>query len=196
MESWALMEHRNPPYSRRAGLFCQLMLVSICIGCSAPDETGSQQGTAKAEKGVRPSVESAFGVYAVTDYVRYRGGLTPESWAQAQIGKRVALSKDSCESLLVRIKKPRYDLKLYEPLPEGEVPSGERRLLTDFYGLGAERKGVYELEVHGQGEPEASCDSFEIIDRDTLWTTYDGWALQLKREGTSGLSIPLKDRMR
>ena len=173
-------------------------LISICIGCSCTAPQSEYPGTSPNSQNVALdsiSAEDLLGRYTVTDYVRYRGGLTPESWAKDQIGQHVVLAKDICQVVTTTIRRPHYATYHYPDFLEGEVPVGERRLLTDFYGLGVERDGVIVLRVFSSTETNSPSLMFEIIDRNVLWITEDGWVLQLRREGCRGTITPVSERL-
>ena len=145
---------------------------------------------------VRASVrdEPLFGIYVITDYTRYRGGLTPETSARGQVDTEAIISRDLYAVLKARIPNPRYAIRYYEDLPEGEVPCGQRRLLSNFWGFGTERDGVTVLDVYQASQGELPYLYLEVIDNDTLWVGYDGWLFQLRRKGAKGPTVPLKQR--
>jgi hypothetical protein len=94
----------------------------------------------------------------------------------------------------VVVLHPRYEIRYYPELTEGEVPTAERRRLSDFYGAGLERHIITVLEVYEPGAPSPRVD-VEIIDKDTLWDTWAGpWLFEWRRDGTKADAIPLKDR--
>jgi hypothetical protein len=140
------------------------------------------------------SLDQLYGRYVVTDYTRYRGGLTPEEKAKAQVGTEVIISKDTFASKNIVIGAPKYRVRYYAPLPEGEVPQGERRGFSSFWGFGTDRGGVTVLDVYQSRKRDHRVYSLEVIDEDTLWDKYDGWLFQLRREGAKGPLVPLKDR--
>ena len=130
----------------------------------------------------------------VTDYTSCGGGLTPESWARKQVGSEAVVSRELYAALDARIPNPRYAIRYYENLPEGEVPQGTRRGLSNFWGYGLERDGVTVLEVYKADHSDRPYLYCEIIDDDMLWIGYDGWLFRLQRKRAKGPTVPLKER--
>jgi hypothetical protein len=125
--------------------------------------------------------------------VRYRGSLTSEAKIQKHIGDRLELKKGLFAYSNSRTTSPKYSIQYYDTPTEGDVPSPEQRVLTTFYGLGAERDGVTVLQVRNS-DSEAPL-RFEVISKDELWMLIDGWAVQMVREGTTEHIVPVSERL-
>jgi len=96
----------------------------------------------------------------------------------------------------VVVLNPRYKIRHYPKLSEGDVPMGVRRTFSDFYGAGPERDVITVLEVYEVGAAyPRQC--IEVIDENTLWDLMaEAWLFEWRREGTKANPIPLKDRCR
>jgi len=157
------------------------------VGCAAP-EYNEYKRQAGYEFEVPEFPDSLLGEFVVTDYVEYRGGLEPENWAKQQVGTEVVLSAGKCSGLgMTPIKNPKYTLAIYAPEPDGNVATGKRRGLVEFCGGPNEDKRIVSVVL------ETANADFEVIDCDTLWCGVCNWLFQLKRKGTEGHFVPLKN---
>ena len=178
-----------------------LMSVIVATGCQrAPFWAGTSKGPSNTTPLLAGQLnlcpQDMFGTYVVTDCAEYRGSLNEtRKWANAQVGREMIISPDVCMLIESSVAHPLYRVKAFAELPVGEVPHGERRLLSDFNGFGAERHMVTVLDVFGSrlDKDKDIFDRFEIIDKDTLWFATDGWFFQLRRKG-AGAPVPLAMR--
>jgi len=172
------------------------MLTYATPGCSSAGhdhdkEKQAQPNNASLET---PSVaQSSYGIYVARHYVRYRGGLTPESEIRKLIGDRLRLENGLFEFSGTRITNPKYSIHYYDLPAEGNIPPPEQRVLMRFYGLGAERDVVTVLQVRTP-DTGTLLRSFEIISKDELWMGIDGWAVQMVRVDTAEHIVPVSER--
>ena len=154
-----------------------------------PDGVNGDEETA-----LRP--EQFFGEYVSTD-VAWCARWAPEEsmeWAKEQVGQEAAILPNVFSFRGIVVMKPRYVIRSFPRLVEGDVPEGIRRGLSDFYGAGSDRGSILVLHVY---DPESGSLRFllEIIGDNTLWDTSDGpWLIEWRRDGTNGNPTPLKDR--
>lgn len=129
-----------------------------------------------------PAIDAIAGTYVVRSAARYRGGLTSEAEAQAQVGRDMRVTPAEFRIGTTASTSPRYAIACHDLAGEGEVPGPEQRLLGPFNGIGVERDVVWTLDVEdGAG---ALLASFEIVragDGIALWRLHDGWVYVLDR---------------
>lgn len=144
-----------------------------------------------AANNVKP--EDVFGTYVVTDYTKMRGeDETPEGWAKERVGKELVVSREVFSAGDVSIRNPKYRIEYYPMGPEGEVPTGIERRLSNFFGIGCERKGVTLLVVYDPDEPSTRLFDVEVIDKNTVWDASGiDWILQCQRKGSGNLAVPV-----
>jgi hypothetical protein len=178
-----------------------LIAALALFGCSShktlpPAESRHEEaGEATA---VEIRAEKLFGKYVLTDYAWCAAALPkrPEAWARERLTSDGAVLPRVFAFDGVVVLNPRYEIRQYPRLTEGEVPTGLRRTLSDFYGAGRERNIVTVLEVY---KPKSSSPRqvIEVIDKDTLWDiTAEGWLFEWRREGVGKNPIPLQERFR
>ncbi|KPJ53318.1 MAG: hypothetical protein AMS16_05405 [Planctomycetes bacterium DG_58] len=179
---------------------CSLVLC-LGFGCSTGDEPFGvprtrQVATPETQAGSSITPERLFGKYVVTDYAWCLG--TPpqqaEAWAKGCLHNEAAILPEVFAVRGVVVRNPRYEIRHFPKSVEGEVPTGVRRLLSDFYGAGTERAAITRVEVYEAGAAHPRC-GVEVIDENTLWETWDRpWLFEWRREGTGGNPIALKKR--
>lgn len=186
--------------SKACALLC-VPILCLWLGCSrnGGNPSNNEHGpTAPSGTNIQASItpEQLFGTYIVTDYARFYEDRTPEEKAKARIGTELVISREAFAMRDMVIRSPRYKVRYYEPLPEGEVPEGARRRLSTFYGFWSDRDADTVLEVYDSAGGDRLRRSLEVIDTDTLWDSeYSAtWLYQFRRKGASGNAIPLKDR--
>ncbi len=149
-------------------------------------------------KGIDARIAKLSGKYVSTDFV-WCGAGEPhegESWARDQLSNEAVILPNVFSLRSVVIVNPRYEVRRYEKLPEGEVPMGIRRSLSDFYGAGPKKDAITVLEVFEPGD-KTSRVALEILDDDTLWDLWDApWLFEWRRDGAKPLATSLQERCR
>lgn len=141
-------------------------------------------------------IAQLFGKYVATDYASCSETLHEEreAWASGHLYDEAAILPEVFALRSVVVLQPRYEIRHYPRMVEGEVPVGIRRCLSDFYGAGMDRKVITVLEVYEPGDDHPRCD-VEIIDENTLWDTWNGaWLFEWRRDGVEKNPAPLKGR--
>lgn len=156
---------------------------------TATDSAVAPAAAAASSAGLRcadapaPAIDALAGNYVVRSAARYRGGLTSDGQAQAQVGHEVTLTPDAFRIGDTTSPSPRYAIACHDLAGEGEVPGAGQRLLGPFNGIGIERDVVWSLDVE-DGAGGDFLASFEIVregDRIALWRLHDGWVYVLER---------------
>ena len=179
---------------------CSFVLC-LGLGCSTRDEPSGvsragQVGTPDTELKPSTTPEQFFGKYVATDYAwcSVSPPSPPEAWARVYLHDEAAILLEVFAMRGLVILNPRYEIRRYAKLSEGEVPMGVRRTLSDFYGAGKERPVITVLEVYEAGGAHPRY-GVEVIDDNTIWETWDRpWLFEWRREGTGSNPIPLKER--
>lgn len=153
--------------------------------------------TSKAGAPVPVTPERLFGTYVATGYAwcSWSPRDEDEAWMREHLRDKAIILADQFSLRSITIHNPRYEIREYPALVEGDVPVGVRRRLSDFLGAGEDRRVITVLEVYEPGAANPRCD-VEVIDRDTLWDTWNGpWIFEWRRDGSGNSTIPLKDRV-
>ena len=178
------------------------LIAYLDFGCSGSERpTGAQPSCgAAAPSRSRNQAEfpahHLFGKYKIVDHA-WCSVSTPtrsDEWARAHLSEEAAILPEVFAMRGIVVLSPRYEIRHYPKLTEGEVPTGVRRTFSDFYGAGLERDEIVVLEVYGPGSDSPRCHA-EVINENTLWETWDGaWLFEWRRDGTGKNPVPLKDR--
>ena len=136
------------------------------------------------------SLENVYGVYAVEEVERYRGGLTSQEEALSRIGALITVEDKKFlfwESLTC--ENPIYKVDVHNVLSdEGSIPGAADRH-GNFYGYGVDREFVRTLLVSCQNSDGASY-LFEVVENE-LWLFLDGWFYKLEKAPSDGGLISL-----
>lgn len=192
-----------PPQRHTMALAVLWGAVALSVfGCSRREQPSAasdqrQAGEAsEAEKQTHIRVDQFFGKYVTTDYAwcSVSPPSPPEAWAKGYLHDEAAILPEVFAVRGVVVLNPRYEIRHYPKLSEGDVPMGVRRRLSDFYGVRPQRAAITRLEVYKPGAAQPRY-GVEIIDENTLWETWDGpWLFEWRRDGTGQNPIPLKER--
>jgi|SRR5690554_468927 len=123
------------------------------------------------------SLDDLYAVYVIYGVVKYGGGLTSESSAEARIGKNLLIEPDVFEVRDVSIPDPLYEFACYPLQREGEISANR---WSNFYGFGLDREFIEVVHVYEEGD--ASGEAFlnlEVMNGE-LWEMHDGWIYMMK----------------
>lgn len=136
-------------------------------------------------------LESLYGIYAVENIERYRGGLTSREEASLLVDRLVTIKPS--ELLFwdgAVCANPVYEINSHVGInSEGHIPSATEKY-GNFYGYGIEREVIRTLSVNCQQSSEVSY-LFEVVG-DELWVFLDGWLYRLEKTSIDGSSLSLK----
>lgn len=178
--------------------YCGVGLCCVMCGCSG---SASRRTPSPSEvEGTRHSrVEEMYGVYELTDYVWCSYGGTPPAdeaaWAEGQVGYEGVILPEVCAVGRWIVVNPRYEMRSYPVLQEGDVACGGRRRLSDFLGIAPVSDAIVCLEAFEQGAEDYRA-AVEVVDLDTLWETDGDWVFQWRRKGAKAGGMSLAERWR
>ena len=126
-------------------------------------------------------ISSFYGEYNITEVIRYRGGLTLEKDAKSSLGKIGIITSKKFNISGIKVENPKYILECNEVnFKEGEVPSGDAKHWTNFYGHGTDRTVIAILKVYDKNIWKSQV---EIISNGEAWDPYDGFIYKFKKQG-------------
>lgn len=123
------------------------------------------------------TLDDLYSSYVIYHAVRYGGGLTSESSAEARIGENVLVGRSAFQARDFSISDPLYEVTCYSAPKEGNVDSHR---WSNFYGYGPDREVIKVLHVYTNGEvSKEPTVNLEIFDEE-LWEMHDGWLYMMR----------------
>lgn len=149
-----------------------LLSVLLLVVCCNAEEKESKKAPSTNNNDIM-KVETHFGIYYITGYEEYGGGITTDEYANNLINTEVIISEKLFKIREEKIKNPKYKISTYN-VPEKEgiiVP----RDLSIFYGFEDNRKIVYKLSVfRPENDYARPYITIEILEIGKYLEMYDG----------------------
>ncbi len=121
-----------------------------------------------------------YGNYKVTDAKRYSGGLTDDADAKLKIGMIYSVCPGAFKGLRGSLYQPLYDFSSTPyTLEDGVV---ESKNYSTYYGFYNDRKSIDVVSIVDSKSKE-TYTFFEIIDSNTILTSFDGFIYIMRFEG-------------